>query len=189
MTRSAGRALVVGSAACRAHARAAMARTPFEFAAADDPYAAAIELFRRPLAYRILVLCLNSTYREELSLIGVVRRRLRHIDVYVANTDGRQAALAEAMRVGAAGLLADDGLHRVATGDELPPPAPSPAPAPAPDADAPASAEVAVARENEVSRGFTADDDLLAPGEAVLTAEELRALLQEQPMLPPSGES
>lgn len=168
MTRSAGRALVIGSAACRAHARTALARTPYEFAAADDPYAAAIELFRRPLAYRILVLCLNSTYREELSLIEVIRRRLRHIDVYVAQTDGRQAALAEAMRLGAAGLLADDGLHRVASGQELPAP-------------------VATPVAPEPPRSF--DDDLLAPGEAVLTADELRALLQEQPMLPPSGES
>lgn len=168
MTRSAGRALVIGSAACRAHARTALARTPYEFASADDPYAATIELFRRPLAYRILVLCLNSTYREELSLIEVIRRRLRHIDVYVAQTDGRQAALAEAMRLGAAGLLSDDGLHRVASGQELPAPMASPV-APEPP------------------RSY--DDDLLAPGEAVLTADELRALLQEQPMLPPSGES
>jgi hypothetical protein len=145
-----------------------LARTPYEFASADDPYAATIELFRRPLAYRILVLCLNSTYREELSLIEVIRRRLRHIDVYVAQTDGRQAALAEAMRLGAAGLLADDGLHRVASGQE------SPAPVASPVAPEPSG---------------SSDDDLLAPGEAVLTADELRALLQEQPMLPPSGES
>jgi hypothetical protein len=173
--------LVVGAAACRAHARAALSRAPFEYASADDPYAAAIELCRRPLAYRVVVLCLNSTYREELSLIAMIRKRLRHIDVYVAQTDGRQAALAEAMRLGATGLLADDGLHRVGTGEELPTAKP-------PLAASPMQPQQFADNDTPEPRRDFDDEDLLAGGEAVLTAEELRALLQEQPSLPPSGE-
>jgi hypothetical protein len=158
-----------------------------EFEAADDPYAAAIELCRRPLAYRAVILCLNSTYREELPLIRMIKSRLRHIDVYLSQTDGRHAALAEAVRMGADGLLADDGLHRIASdsgpifnvavaaaesrynGDEHHAAVPVPTPA---------------AAANETSPDFF--DDPLANGDAVLTADELRALLQEQPSLPPS---
>jgi hypothetical protein len=169
MNRSAGRALVVGSAACRAHVRNGLSRTPYEFAAADDPYTATIELCRRPLAYRVVILCLNSTYREELGLIGTIRRRLRHIDVYVAQTDGRAAALADAVRLGAAGLLADDGLHRISD-DDVPEPRREPPPRPA-------------ARPIETPPAYS--EDALSSGEAVLTADELRALLQEEPLAPP----
>jgi hypothetical protein len=175
LSRSAGRALVVGSAACRAQARVGLARTPYEFAAAEEAYSAALELCRRPLAYRVVVLCLNSIYREELALISMIKRRLRHIDVYVSQTEGRQTAYAEAMRIGADGTLADDGLHRAAAG--------------APSHSSPIAPPPAIATAAEISAGedenFT---DTLASGEAVLTSDELRALLQDQPTLPPSQE-
>jgi DNA-binding NarL/FixJ family response regulator len=81
---------------------------------ADDPYAAMAELCRRPLVYRAVILSLASLYREELSMIPAVKARFPHVEVWLAQTDGRQAALAEGMRLGADGLLAEDGLHRVA---------------------------------------------------------------------------
>jgi hypothetical protein len=144
----------------------------FECAELDDPYAAAVELFRRPLVYRALILSLNSFYREELQLIPTVKRRFPHLEIWLTGTDGRQAAMAESMRLGADGLLAEDGLHRTAiagaAASPVDPASPGLAPRPEPVA-AP-----------EPEPAF--DDDTL--GEPVLTAEELRALLQEQPSLP-----
>ena len=43
------------------------------------------------------------------------KRRWPHLDVWLTHTDGRASTLAEAMRLGADALLADDGqLHRTA---------------------------------------------------------------------------
>ena len=193
---------MVGSAACRAHVRTALARTPFEFAAADDAYAAITEVCRRPLAYRVVILCLNSTYREELALISTVRRRFRHVDVYLAQTDGRHAALAEAVRLGAVGLVSEDGLHRI---DD--PPAAEPtnghggvadvpstggAPTgakPPPQRVVPSDADIRVPADDVADSGLSEPhlDDLAANGEAVLTADELRALLHDHPTLPPAS--
>lgn len=196
MTRSAGRALVVGSAACRAHARTTLARTPYEFAGAEDAYSATAELCRRPLAYRIVILCLNSTYREELALITTVRRRFRHVDVYLAQTDGRHAALAEAVRLGAVGLLAEDGLHRVDdSGGVTPPPEGARAPTPPVVNPSPAQRMLPLTDTSDAAPPAAAAldepdpyaDDPTATGEAVLTADELRALLHEHPTLPPAS--
>ncbi len=180
MSKSAGRVLVVGSAACRAHARTALSRLPYEFAAVDDPYAAAMELCRRPLAYRAVVLCLNSVFREELGLISLIKSRMRHLELYLSQTDGRQAAIVDATRRGADAILSDDGLHRFDEPaltshplTELPPESPQRKPgALAPDA-------------NDDAAMFSD----ASSGDAVLTAEELRALLQEQPSLPPGSDS
>ncbi len=61
-----------------------------------------------------MVLSLQSVYREELSLIATVKNRLPEVEIWLTDTDGRQAAMAQAMCLGADGLLGDDGLHRVA---------------------------------------------------------------------------
>ena len=87
---------------------------------AAEPYQAIVELLERPLAYDALVLSLPTLYREELNIIRTIRERLGHLDVFVADTDGRHAALAEAMRLGATGLLGDEGLHRLASVGEVP---------------------------------------------------------------------
>src|SRR4029079_7461695 len=90
----------------------------------DDPYAATVELLKRPLVYRALVVSLSSLYREELPVIATIRKRLPHVDIWLAHTEGRQAAMVEALRLGAAGLLADDGaLHRITGQAEETPPA------------------------------------------------------------------
>ena len=75
--------------------------------------------------------------------------------------------------MGADGLLAEDGLHRtgasLASGQALPYASPA----------APIAADSAAGAVEESING----------GEPVLTADELRALLQEQPSMPPSGGS
>src|SRR5947208_3201830 len=125
VTRPSGLALVVANPAGRAQPTHAMSSLGFDCADMDDPYAAMSELCRRPLVYRALVLSLASLYREELQLIPTVKRRFPHVEIWLTQLDGRQGALAEAMRLGADGLLGEDGLHRIAI-----PPAASPEPAP-----------------------------------------------------------
>lgn len=177
VTRPVGRALLVGNAASRAEPLAALQQLGFAATESDDPYAAMAELCRRPLTYRALILSLASLYREELNLIATVKRRFPHIEIWLAQTDGRQGALADGMRFGADGLLAEDGLHRIAVpasmSQENPP-------------ILPAEAE-ALAADSEAAGAI--DSPVVEP---VLTADELRALLQDQPAGPsgaPAGEN
>jgi DNA-binding NarL/FixJ family response regulator len=121
-----------------------------------------LELCRRPLVYRALILSLTSLYKEELAIVQTVKQRFPHVEVWLTQTDGRQASLAESMRLGADGLLSEDGLHRIAIT------AAADAPAPAP-----------VMRSNHREEETMEPD--IGIGEPVLTADELRALLQEQP--------
>lgn len=182
VTRPIGRVLIVGGPACRSGPLATLQRHGFNCAELEDPYTAMAELCRRPLVYRALILSLQSLFREELGLIGSVKRRFPHLEVWLTHTDGRQAAMAEAMRQGADGLLADDGLHRVGLGipgiEQRSPASNEPANRPA-GAKAPAPSPVS---ERELDHS---DENPM--GETVLTADELRALLQEQPTIPPSG--
>jgi hypothetical protein len=166
--------VLVSNPASRADVRETLDRLGYGCCELDDPYSAMAELCRRPLVYQALILSLGGTYREELAIIGAIKRRFPHVELWLAHTDGRQAALAEAMRQGADGLLDDDGLHRIAmnfSAAEPQAPAPEPAPASAPESHATQSAEEAS-----------------LPEEPVLSADELRALLQESPGLPPAGE-
>jgi hypothetical protein len=139
---------------------------------ADDPYEAMVHLCRRPLFFSTVILSLNSLFREELSMIASLKQRFSHVEVWLADTDGRQAALAEAMRQGADGLVAPDGFHRVGSAMPVisqPIPAtsvPTP-PDPAPPTDEPQQAEPTGALE--------------PLGDPLLTAEELRALLAQSP--------
>jgi hypothetical protein len=175
--RPVGRALIVGNPSSRAQPLAAMQALGFTCAELEDPYAAAAEVCRRPLVYRCVVLSLTSLFREELPVIATLKRRLPHVEVWLTHLEGRQAALAEAMRLGADGLLGEDGaLHRTAMTAPVEPPA---SPVIASDADLPATAAPVDDR---------ADFDLPS-GEPVLSADELRALLQEQPAIPPEGDA
>jgi hypothetical protein len=176
----------------------------FGCAESDDPYAAMAELCRRPLVYRALVLSLSSLHREELGLIPGVKRRFPHVDIWLTQTDGRQAALAEAMRLGADGLLSGEGLHRIAVGGTEPasfePQDPIPLPVhelPAQEpvesrvvarVDAAASASALAPGAAMAPRPPAPQDDASTAGEPVLSADELRALLQEQPTPPVGGE-
>jgi hypothetical protein len=148
----------------------------FECAEIDDPYAAVAELYRRPLVYRALVLSLAGLFKEELPLVGSLKKRLPHIEVWLTHIEGRQAAMAEAMRQGADGLLDEDGvLHRMAVkGGEAVPPLAGVA-----DEDAPPPEEVQ-ALTHPIP-------DAPTEGEPLLSADELRALLAEHPAIEGEG--
>ncbi|HEY7089226.1 MAG TPA: hypothetical protein VH518_14110 [Tepidisphaeraceae bacterium] len=182
---SVGRALVVASPSSRAALVAALSRLGFDCGESDDPYTAALELCRHRLAYRALILSLASLFREELALVSTVKRRFPHVEIWLAHTDGRQAALAECMRLGADGLFDDEGLHRIAAPVSAQEAAATYQPMPALPIS---SQELPIQPPAEPERAAAAPaDDLGAPGEPVLTAEELRALLQDPPVMPPSS--
>jgi DNA-binding NarL/FixJ family response regulator len=173
VTRPAGRALLVSNPAARADVRATLARLGYGCGEADDPYAAMAELCRRPLVYRAMILSLSGLYREELSVISAVKRRYPHVEVWLAHTDGRLAALAEAMSLGADGLLDEDGLHRVAVNSLGRQTASAPEVEDLPDLPTAAT---------------LSEQDELQAEEPILSSDELKALLQEQPSVPPAAE-
>lgn len=187
VTRPSGRALLVGNAATRPQVSEGLFRLGYTCGEVDDPYGGMAELCRKPLAYQAVILSLASLYREELPVIRAIKRRFPQIEVWLAHTDGRHGALAEAMRLGADGLLDDEGLHRVALGgmavnDDAGPGRSS----------APAMMEpVRIAAPDETAGADGAgmeDSDVDASTEPILSADELKALLQEQPSMPQAGE-
>jgi hypothetical protein len=159
---------VVASASNRPTIIAILQQLGLSCSEVDDPYAAALELARRPMVYRALILSLASLFKEELSIIATIKRRMPQVEIWLTHTEGRVAALAEAMRQGADGLLSEEGLHRTAVGAVAEPLGPS-----------------REGSEQQLAGGAheaTVDDlDLPEPHEPVLTADELRALLHEQP--------
>lgn len=165
---------------------------------ADDPYTAFAELCQRPGEYQAVILSLASLYREELAIIAAIRRCFANMEIWLAQTDGRHTALAEALRAGADGLVSEEGLLRLALPSDPPPaqhalettveaPAPElPAPA-AESVDAPAASESSdIPSTPEFSDQHYDGASMMEP---ILTADELRALLQEQPLSPPGSDA
>lgn len=105
-------ALVIAEPSAAQELGAALWRAGYAGEFAQDPYAAAVELLRRPMAYRALVVSLAAVYPAELELIGMVKRRLANIQVVVAHTSGRPSAQARALELGADALLEGDRLIR-----------------------------------------------------------------------------
>jgi hypothetical protein len=173
LSRPLGRALIIAGPPCRVQPLSVMQRLGYTCAEMDDPYAAMLEICRRPLVYRCIVMSLNSLYKEELTLITTVKRRFPHIEIWLTQIEGRQSTLAEAMRLGADGLLADDGLHRTTTEAQAAPALPQVFAAAGPVTYEPQAPQAQPAQE--AFSGPAGEDD------PVLTADELRALLQEQP--------
>lgn len=221
VTRPVGRALIVGNPACRSQPATVLQRLGFQCAEVDDPYSAMIEICRRPLVYRALILSLSGLFREELAMIESVKRRYQHIEIWLSQTDGRQATLAEAMRLGADGLVSEDGLHRTAVGAPAITPAqttlvmrPASSSSYADDRDeddeeqqggatqqrpgedeqqqlhhplAKPGSSTETASADDSSQAGAAEETESDLAEPVLTADELRALLQDQPTSPPGG--
>jgi hypothetical protein len=169
-SRPSGRALIVGQPAFRTGPLATLQQRGYSCTEVDDPYQAMVQLCRRPLFFSAIVVSMNSFYREELALISSIKQRFSHIDIWLSDTDGRQAALAEAMRLGADGLFADDEMHRIATGIHLPPAHQG-------------QTDLLVPDENSTPAAKSASEAVTSEKSAdpLLTAEELRALLQDSP--------
>ena len=165
VSRPLGRTLVVAGPSARPATVALLQQLGYAAGEADDPYAAVLELCRRPTAYQSVILGLTSLFREELAVITTLKQRFPHVEVWLTQTDGRPAAMAEAMRLGADGLLGEDGLHRLAM-------------------TAPTPVVAAVPPPTVVPVAAPVDDDDGPAGEPILTADELRALLEESPSTP-----
>ena len=208
VTRPAGRALLVASDSCRPAPLKQLRQRGFQCSEVADPYAAMAELARRPMAYWTLVLSLNSIYREELLMISAVKRRWPNIEIWLTQTDGRAAALDQAMQLGADGLLNEDGLHRTAASappkdaqpamslrpvedlDHSAAPVPVPFVAEAHSPVVPPPGESADGKKRRPNPNAPKDARELidqTAGEPVLTIEELRALLDESPPSPDHG--
>lgn len=173
---AAGHALVACNAALSIPLGEQLEAIGYRATLSPDPYALLIELLEQPMVYDAVVLSLPAIYREELWIIRTIRERMPMVDVLIAHSDGRHAALAEAMRLGATGLIGEEGIHRLVRLSEPPP------------------QEINHDRgssktERDESRRVVADsvDESVADdGQPLLSADELRALLAEQPSLPPS---
>ena len=96
VTRPAGRALIVANPALQSQPMQVLHQLGFECHVSPDPYAAMAELCAGGAGYRAVVMSLQSFYREEIGMIGAVKRRFPHLDLWLTHTDGRQAAMAEA---------------------------------------------------------------------------------------------
>lgn len=201
VSRPKGRALIVGGNAGRFEPARLLTQLGYQCAHCEHPYEAMYELCQRPLAYRALILPLQAVYLEELTLISAVKSRWSHIEVWLAQTDGRSAALAQAMRLGADGLLDDEGLHRMASAAMLHDEGKHKqdfqrAVSELEDADSAVKAEAEAgwadeAEHRKISAAEAKHDSgesslpsaaEIALGEPILTAEELKALLHDEPM-------
>jgi hypothetical protein len=156
VTRPSGRTLLVGGPSTGPETAATLQRLGYACVELDDPYAAMATLAAQPLGYSALVLSLNALFGDELRMIGAVKHRFPHIEIWLTCFEGRQGAVDQAMRMGADGFLDADGLHR-------------------PSAVAPAKTEP----EAPSAEPQPADHSVTDP---VLSAEELRALLDDPPV-------
>jgi hypothetical protein len=162
VTRPTGRSLLIGGPAAGPEPAAALRRLGHSCVEIEDPYAAMALLCAQPLAYSSIVLSLNTLFRDELHLIAAVKQRYAHIEIWLARFEGRQTVVDEAMKFGADGLLDADGMHRIAAVTPVAPPAEKQtAPPPA-----------AAMETSSFEQSFP---------EPVLSAEELRALLDDPP--------
>jgi hypothetical protein len=175
-----GTALVVANDACREFPIGVLEQLGYQCAATGSPYEAMAELSRNSGMYQSLILSLQSLYREELAVIPAAKRHVPGLEVWVCQTDGRAATLAEALNLGADGLLSEEGLHRFAAvkKDEAAQAAPPPVAVPAP---APPAAQSLASRSE--GRGYVVESGESDSG-PLLSAEELRALLQDHPLRP-----
>jgi len=186
--------LIIANAALQNQPLQILRNLGFEAIGVGDPYTAMAEILSARLEYRGCVISLQSIYREEIAIIGTLKRRLPELEIWLAHTDGRAAALAESMRLGADGLLGEDGLHRIASSpmaaDNAGPVVASGAQSnvTSPNSEAVHFPQSPLDSSEQIKSESTEDEEGSVT-EPVLTADELRALLQEQPSMPPSGGS
>ena len=186
VTRPTGRALLIGNESCRSESLHLLERLGFQCAYTEDPYSAMVELVRQSQVYDAIVVSLNSFYREELQYIVAVKQIWPEVEVWLTLTDGRAAALAEAMRCGADGLLNEDGWHRTAAVPSTGVAAfvsPISAPKYTPPINGSMASELRGVGKAEPESSPSPVELYLddSTGEPLLSVEELRALLAEPP--------
>jgi len=192
--------MVIGTPAGRAQSIELLRRHGCEVAEADNPYEAMVQLVLQPHRWRAMVIGLAGVYPEELAIIRSVKGRFPDIAVWLAQADGRGSAVAEARRFGADAVLDEQGLHVLEAPESAAPAArqriaPEPVVPPQPPRLPPV-----LEPQSQGSGGqgtgpvLKIDDDGRSNGngghlaaEAVLSPEELRALLQDQPLRPAAG--
>jgi len=165
VTRPTGRGLLIGRQGSREGCATAIRRLGFSLEERDDPYTAMAEIARNSGSYSAVFVMLGGLFRQEFSIIPAIKSRYGHLEIWLAQTDGRQAAIGEAMQLGADGLLTEEGLHRLVAAEA----------AETENKETQAvGSQVQVIQPNQGNGGFA---------EPILTAEELRALLQEPPSI------
>ena len=176
LPKTAGHALIVGNDGCRSQPREVLQSIGYDTDERPDPYAALLELCARPLVYRAVVLSLQSLYRDELPVITTIRQRFPHVSVWLAHTDGRHAALVDAMKLGAEALVSTSGIHSLGDTQDQPQPSRPMTFRPVPADETPTEPETELA----ASAGRNGTTSAASRNsEPVLTADELHALLGE----------
>lgn len=195
---------MVGTAALRGDAVESARALGLSIVESEDPYSAMAELAREPRRFHAVILSLQSLYREELQIIPSIKLAIPAVEIWLTDAEGRSAALAQAMRLGAEGLLGEEGLHRTAPGsatealtaakgsgsvhvkpvDDRAVDDRAMAATRAQGRDEPVAAtpiRTAERAERPQNRAAVAEEDPYngSPGEPVLTADELRALLHD----------
>jgi hypothetical protein len=159
-----------------------------------DPYTTMAEIARQPQGCNIVVLSLQSLFREELAIIATLKSRFPHLQVWVTHAEGRIATLAEATRLGADAILTEEGAHPLgAAAAPAVPAQPVTPPPPTPVQQQPAAAPITAPPPPKTSataatvRTFARVPPATPPlrneptyAEPVLSADELRALLREE---------
>lgn len=170
-----GPAVVVGGDGCRASALGVLKRENIPAFECDSPYPAMAEISRKPGVYKTVILSLQNLFQEELRIIEAIKTLHPEIDIWLCHTDGRPSTLAAALRMGADGILADDGIHRMAPNAEI---VETPIVKTAPPAQPPV---VAASAQDKLSASSNSSPVITSSGlvEPILTVEELRALLQD----------
>lgn len=186
-----GRALLIGTRAAQEDSDI-LARQGLQVELSAEPYAAMAELASRPLVYRALVLPLSQLFPEELALARVVKKRFPHVQIFASEVPARISG-EELKRLGVDAVLNETGLNGLGHSAEESGLARTAGPARG-RAGSPTNFSDVGAGELKGERRTNGENERNAPmatssggdSEAVLTAEELRALLHEDP-LPPSG--
>ncbi len=170
---------------CRAPLAAQLARLGRGCVQCADPYAAMRHIAARPADYETLIVSLAGLYAPEVALVSAVKRLYPHVELWLAHSEGRAALLAQAVQRGADGLWDEHGPHRLAQrpggqindaeviATSMTPISPS-ASAAAQIVQNPIVNQPPAEEHNDLDNDFSL-------GDPVLSAEELRALLQEQP--------
>lgn len=198
--RPAGRFLLVGRPICREAPLQALRGQGVECAEATDPYQAMVRFAREPGYFSSVILSLNSLYREELQVITALKQRYPSLEIWLCDTDGRHVALADAIRLGASGIVDSEGFHDVARDPESSRRPPFSSRAAASHGSAAISGQTEPQQPSSPVSHSLSTRPALHPrppesdasekpdgGDPLLTAEELRALLQDVPGVKGNG--